>query len=370
MNSKGELELYVGTYTETIRFGTGAYLHGKGQGIYRCRLEPESGKMSLQGLAAETINPSYLAVSRTRNLVFAVNELKEYEGKATGTVSSFRRNPETGKLSLINSRISGGTDPCHVCFAEEQRKVFVANFMSGSVSSYRLGEDGTLLGPAANIRQHGFSIDPKRQNGPHAHASVYDDRLHLLYVPDLGLDQVLVYKVDTKSGDLQVRTDLALSVLPGAGPRQLEIHGNGKFAYLVNELNSTVVACSISREDGGLRIMETHSILPPDYSGSSTAADLHISPCGMFLYCSNRGHDSIAVFRIDVKSGGLTLVGITSSGGQTPRNFALDPTGKILVAAHQDSDTLVSFFIDQDTGELHPTGQSLSVQTPVCVKFF
>jgi 6-phosphogluconolactonase len=362
------LTLYVGTYTEQIKFGTGKYLDGKGRGIYRCTFDPDTGTIGYAGLTPDVVNPSYLALCPSGEYLYAVNELKEYVGAPTGTVSSFRRDPESGELKFLNRLPTQGTDPCHIATDSTGRLVFAANFMSGSVIVYRTKENGELLGQTDFVQHHGSSIDPNRQNGPHAHSVVFDHLQNLLYVPDLGVDSILVYEVDTARGRLRERSELALSLPPGAGPRHLEIlQPDRKYAYLSNELNSTVSVLAVSPE--GMKILQTLPLLPEDFTGESTSADIHIAPSGEFLYCSNRGHDSITGFRIDRRSGRLTPLGHTPSSGKTPRNFAIDPSGNFLIAANQDSNNLVTFRINRKTGVLSQTGEPLEIPTPVCVKF-
>ena len=362
------VRLYVGTYTEIIRFGTGELLHGKGEGIYQYILDTTTGCIDFEDVNRDIVNPSYIALSPSREFMYAVNELKEFEGAATGTVSAFARDPDSGKLTLLNTLPTQGTDPCHISTDATGSLVFVANFMSGSVAVYRVLADGSLYGPTDFVQHRGHSIDPDRQKGPHAHSVTYDSDKKLLCVPDLGLDKTVVYAVDPKSGILSEREDLSFSVTPGDGPRHIEFHPNRKYAYLVNELSSRVTAFSVSGSDYRFEQIQNESLLPVDYSGQSTSADIHITPSGGYLFCSNRGHDSIAGFRIDQASCKLSFLGHTPTGGRTPRNFVIDPTGSLLIVANQDSDSLVSFWIEESTGNLVPTGCTVEVPTPVCIK--
>lgn len=362
------INLYIGTYTESIKFGTGKYLHGKGEGIYRCSIDTESGKFERPVLVAKTVNPSFVAFSPDKKNLYAVNELKQFEGNPTGALSSFSVDTSSGGLRFLNTLPTGGTDPCHVAVDDTGGLVFVANFMSGSVALYKTTAEGSIEGPKDFVQHHGSSLDPQRQGGPHAHAVIYDAATKLLYVPDLGKDSVVVYRVDSATGRLEAQAGLDIAVPPGAGPRHIEIHPDRRYAYLVNELDSTVSVLAFDPHDGSMHIVQTSNLLPAGFSGQSTSADLHIAPAGDFLYCSNRGHDTITGFRIDRESGFLSLIGHTSTGGKTPRNFLIDPSGTMLIAANQDSDTLVSFRIDQNTGRLDSTGYSVEVPTPVCVK--
>lgn len=367
---KPEIFVYVGTYTESILFGTGKILEGKGLGIYRYRLDPSSGAMDLVEISKNVTNPSYLAFDSTRSFLYAVNELKTYEGRPTGTVSAFSIDPVTGSLQFLNKQMSHGTDPCHVEVADDGRHVFVANFMSGSVCVLPVLGDGSLA-PASDFIQHqGASIDPNRQRGPHAHSVIFDPAERFAFVPDLGLDKLAAYVFDPVRGKLEQHQRPWFKATPGAGPRHLAFRPDGRFAYLINELASSLTALSYDGVDGCFRELQTVSTLPDGFDGQSTCADVHLSPDGRFVYASNRGHDSIAIFRIDGESGLLSRLGHASTQGKTPRNFALDPEGNFLLAANQDSDTIVTFRIDKKSGALEPTGHVTQVPTPVCVRFF
>jgi 6-phosphogluconolactonase len=359
--------IYVGTYTEPIRFGTGKILQGKGKGIYVYRLAT-SGAMTLCDVTEAGPNPSYLAFDPSRRFLYAVNELKEFESAPSGAVSAFSVDPDSGKLTFLNRKPTHGTDPCHLTVHRTGRYVLIANFMSGSVCVLPIGEDG-CLGDATDFVQHqGSSVDPARQAGPHAHAVTLDDAGRYAFVPDLGIDRVMTYRFDTDRGKLESNDEPWVEVAAGAGPRQLVMHPHRPYAYLINELNSTMTAF---RHDGGgrLREIQTLSTLPKGFVGTSTCAEVQISPSGEFLYGSNRGHDSIVIYAINRRDGMLTCIGHESTQGKTPRNFAVDPAGELLLAANQDTDSVVAFRLDSASGELIPTGHSTDVPTPVCVKF-
>lgn len=360
--------VYIGTYTDPILFGTGKILDGKGEGIYVYRMDSVSGAMEFITTISGTTNPSYLAFNADCSHLYAVNELKSYQDEPTGTVSAFAVDSKTGQLTFLNKKPTHGTDPCHLTVDKTGKHVLLANFMSGSVCVLPIQADGSL-GDASDFIQHrGAGIDPARQQGPHAHAVTLDDANRYAFVPDLGLDKTLIYRFDAESGKLAPNEAPWVAVKPGAGPRHLVFHPKGRYAYLINELDSTVTAYGYDGDNGKLHDLQTISTLPEDYRGSSTCADLQVAPSGEFLYGSNRGHDSIVIYKIDRSTGRLNCIGHESTRGNTPRNFAIDPDGNFLLAANQDSDTIVTFHIDPQSGELHPTGQVTEVPTPVCVK--
>ena len=364
-----EMLVYVGTYTELIRFGSGKILQGKGEGIYTYRMDQSSGALELVSKATGIANPSYLAIDSTRRFLYAVNELKTYENQPSGTISAFAVDSMTGKLEFLNKKLTRGTDPCHVLVDNNRKYVFVANFMSGSVCVLPVLRDGSL-GEASDFIQHqGSSVDPNRQRGPHAHSVTLDEANRFAFVPDLGLDKLMVYKFHPERGRLEPNEVPWITMKPGAGPRHMAFHPSGKFAYLLNELDCTVAALSYDGVRGTFKELQIVPTLPGGFHGESTCGDVQVSPSGEFVYASNRGHDSIVIYKIDQRTGELTHVGHASTQGKTPRHFGIDPTGKFLLAANQDSDTIVAFHIDPQTGTLLPTGQVTQVPTPVCVKF-
>ncbi len=331
-------------------------------------MDQSSGAMELRSKATGVTNPSYLAFDPTQRFLYAVNELKSYEDQPTGTVSAFAVEAKTGELKFLNKRPTQGTDPCHLSVDKNRQHVLLTNFMSGSVCVLPIRNDGSL-GEATDFIQHqGSSIDPARQRGPHAHAFILDDTNRYGFVPDLGIDKLMIYRFDPERGKLEPNDPPWFEAKPGAGPRHFTFHPNGEFAYLINELNSTLVVFQYDKTKGTLKELQTVSTLPKDFSGESTCADIHVSPSGAFVYGSNRGHDSIVIYRIDQRTGKLSYAGHESSRGKTPRSFAIDPAGSFLLSANQDSDTIVTFRIDPQTGELQPTGQVTETPTPVCVR--
>jgi 6-phosphogluconolactonase len=364
-----EVLVFIGTYTDPILFGTGKILQGKGEGIYVYRLDHSSGALEFVSKTTGITNPSYLAFDATQKFLYAVNELKTYEGEPTGTLSAFAVEAKTGKLEFLNRQLTHGTDPCHVLVDAQRTHVFVANFMSGSVCVLPVRDDGSL-GAASDLIQHqGSSIDPVRQRGPHAHSVTLDASNRFAFVPDLGLDRLMVYRFDPQRGLLAANAVPWINMKPGAGPRHVSFHPGGRFAYLVNELDSTVAVLSYDGSAGTFEHRQSVPTLPAGFAGESTCADIQVSPSGAFVYTSNRGHDSVVIYRIDPRAGTLSYVGHEPTQGKTPRGFGIDPTGSFLLAANQDSDTVVTFRIDRDSGVLQPTGHVTQVPTPVCVKF-
>jgi 6-phosphogluconolactonase len=354
----GTLRVYVGTYT------------GKeSRGIYLLELDPASGALTPRGLAGELDNPSFLALHPDRPFLYAVSEVEQLGGQKTGAVAAFAIDPGTGKLRELGRRASGGTGPCHVVVDRRGKNVLVANYGGGSVAVLPVREDGHLKEASAVIRHTGSGPHPGRQEGPHAHSINLDAANRFALVADLGLDKVLVYRFDAGRGTLTPNVPPAASVPPGSGPRHLAFHPDGRHVYVINELSSTVTACGYDPEHGVLKEVQTVSTLPEGFKGENTTAEVQVHPSGKFLYGSNRGHDSIAVFAIDAGTGRLRPAGHESTRGKTPRSFGVDPTGTYLLAANQDSDSVVVFRIDPVTGQLRSTGSTARVPAPVCVQF-
>ena len=349
--------VYVGTYTD----------HGS-KGIYVYRFDSSTGKMTSLGLAAEATEPSFLAVDSSGPFLYAVNETETYSGQPTGAASAFAIQPDSGKLSLLNQVSSRGTDPAHITLDRTGKYALVANYTSGSVAVFALLKDGRLGEVASFVQHKGSSVNPERQKGPHAHAIALSPDNRFAVVADLGLDQLLVYSFDAAKGTLGAKPQV-VKASPGTGPRHLVFSFDSRFLYMLNEMQSSVVAYSYDAASGAMHELQTISSLPKGFSGENTAAEIEIDPSGKFLFASNRGDDSIAVFAIDPRTGMLTHVETDSTGGKTPRNFAIDPTGSWLLAANQDSDKIVVFRIDQKTGHLNPTGDVFQLPSPVCLKF-
>jgi 6-phosphogluconolactonase len=356
----GEVLVYIGTYT-------GA----KSRGIYLARLDLATGRLSAPELTAESENPSFLALHPDRALLFAANEIGTFEGQKAGSVSAFAIDDATGRLRALNRASSRGADPCHLVVDRSGRNLLVANYSGGSVASLPIGPDGQLRPASAFVQHAGSSANPNRQKAPHAHAVGLDGGNRLALVADLGLDKLLLYRFDADRGTLAPSDPPSAPLKPGAGPRHFAFHPDGKRLYVVNEIDLTVTAFAFSAETGALTEQQTLSTQPAGFviRPEDSTAEIAVHPGGRFLYASNRGTDTIAVFSIEAATGRLAPVAHVPTGGRTPRNFAIDPSGRYLLAANQKSDSVVVFRIDPETGRLTPAGSTIEVGAPVCLVF-
>jgi 6-phosphogluconolactonase len=347
---------YVGTYT-----GTGS------EGIYAYRFDPAAGVAQPLGLVADTDNPSFLAADPKGRFLYAVNELEAFRNEPTGAVSVFAIDRASGKLRLLQQISSLGGSPAHLSLDATARHLMVANYGGGSVAVFPIGRDGRLGRHSAFVQNVGSSVNPERQAAPHAHFihTTPDNRLAI--TADLGLDKLLVHRFDARSGALTPARPGFVAMDPGAGPRHVAFAPSGRFVYAVNELASTVTVFEHEPGSETLRGVQTVSTLPPDFSGSNTGAEIAVDARGRFLYVSNRGHDSIAVFSVDPGDGSLKPLEWVPSGGKAPRHFVIDPTGEWLFAANQGSDTISLLRVDPKSGRLTPADLSLAVVSPVCV---
>ncbi len=358
-----------GTATDTfVYFGT--YTGPKSRGIYVSRFATTTGRLSAPALAAVTPNPSFLALHPNGRFLYAVNELDEFHGEKAGSVTAFAIDRVTGHLSQLSEASSRGTGPCHLSLDRTGRHLFVANYGGGSVAVLPVREDGTL-GAATSFVQHTGHGVSKEQEAPHAHDIALDAANRFALVADLGLDKLLVYGFDAAAGILTPGPVAIAASKPGAGPRHFDFHPGGRLVFSLNELSLTLGSYRYDPGTGSLTEAQTTSTLPagvnvtPNLSG----AELRVHPSGRFVYASNRGHDSIAVFSVEGDQGMVQLVEVVPTGGKTPRNFTIDPTGAWLVAANQGSDSVVVFRIDPKTGRLSRTHASVPVVAPVCVTF-
>ncbi len=350
----GSLWVYIGTYT-----------NGGSKGIYVSQLDLTKGTLGPAQLAAEAKNPSFLALHPTKPLLYAVGE---EAGPQSGLVSAFSIDGTTGKLSLLNHQLSAGAGPCHIAVDGDGKFVVVANYNGGSVACFPIGADGRL-GPRCGFVQHrGSGKDPTRQAGPHAHCVTFSPDNRFVFVSDLGLDKIMAYRLDRKTGQLAPNDPPYAETAPGAGPRHLTFHPNHQYAYAVDELDSTVTAFRYDAKDGILLSIQTISTLPASFKDFNAPAEIEVHPSGQFLYASNRGHGSIAIFSI-AADGRLTPLGLEPTQGKNVRSFAIDPTGTYLLAADQDANRVVVYRIDRTSGKLAATGSTLNVAAPVCVVY-
>jgi len=353
-------------YAESLDVYFGTYTSGRNasKGIYRSILDTETGELSAPVLAAEATNPSFIEIHPNGKYLYAVSE----SGDA-GTVSAYAIDQDTKNLKLLNSRPSGGSGPCHVNIDYSGKNVLVTNYNSGSVSVIPIKPEGSLAEPTRFVQHEGASINPQRQKGPHAHSVNISPDNRFAFVADLGLDKVMIYKLDVEKGTIVANDPAFAKVKPGSGPRHFTFGADGKYAYVINEMGGTVSAFAYESASGALTEIQTISTLPDDFTGSNSCAEVRVHPSGRFLYGSNRGHDSIAVYRIDPAKGTLRFVEHEKADIKTPRNFNIDPTGKFCLIANQGADSVVVFKIDQKTGALEPTGSKISIGKPVCIRF-
>jgi len=353
------LWLYVGTYT-----------HGKtpSQGIYLLELDLTSGNLTARGAGPKLPDPSFLAIHPSRKFLYAVNELDEFDGRKGGGVTALSIDQSSGKLTLLNQQSSVGSGPCHLTVDRAGKNVLVANYGSGSVACLPIQADGTLSAASSFIQHEGKSADALRQEGPHAHAINLDQANRFALVADLGLDQVRVYQFDAEKGGLTPNNPAFATVAPASGPRHLAFHPDGRVVYVISEMANTVTTFTYDSTKGTLTKIQTISTLPADFHGTSYTAEVQVHPSGKFVYGSNRGHDSIAIFVVDPLTSKLTSAGHQSTLGKNPRNFAVDPTGHYLLAENQDSNSIAVFRIDQKTGSLTQVGQPVEVPMPVCIR--
>ncbi len=363
MTEQRSLFIFVGTYTRGQPGG------GKAEGIYTYRLSAADGALEPLGVSQAIANPSFLAIAPGHNHLYAINELETFDGKTSGAVSAFAIDQHTGKLSLLNQQATQGSGSCFISIDQTGHWALVANYRGGSASVTPILADGRLGAPAAFVQHSGASLaNPLRQEAAHAHSIIPDPSNQYALVADLGMDKIMIYRLDGKSGALTPHTPPFIAARPGAGPRHQVFHPSGRYYYVVNELDSTV---SVYAWDAALATgsnVQVISTLPQGFSAESTTAEIRIAPSGRFVYASNRGHDSIAIFAVDDKTGKLTAAGHAATQGRNPRNFELTPAGDLLLAANQDSGTVVAFAVNQTTGQLTPTGRVTSVPSPVCVR--
>ena len=334
-----------------------------------CKMNTVSGAMTLVDVRSGVVNPSYLTISHNNRFLYSVSEISGHDEQGRGLVISFSINDQTHELKFLNSQPSHGSSPCHLTIDKNDRYVLVSNYGSGSLAVLPVMPDGRL-GVAAEVVRHARSIiDLVRQRNPHVHSSALDADNHFAVVADLGLNKLLVYRFDEKSGTLRPVENSCVRAAAGAGPRQLAFAPNGRRAFVTNELNSTLAVFDYDPRTGQLKESQVLSTLPAASGGVNICADVQVHPSGSFVYASNRGYDSIAVFRVDKDRGSLRVVQHQSSLGKTPRGMAIDPTGRFLLVANQDSDSIAVFAVDVETGTLSVTTYALKIPTPACACF-
>ena len=357
--------VFIGTYTDPARAAG-----QQSEGVYVYQLNPADGALTYVSSADPGPNPSFLAVHPTGRYVDAVNEVEQMGNRRGGGVTAFTFDPATGTLTLLNQETAHGTISCHISLDAAGRHAFAANYGSGDVLALPIDADGKL-GKAGQVIDHVKLVPGAEPGTARAHSILVDPGQHYALAADLGLDRLMIYAYNAATGELASNhTQPWAQAVKGAGPRHFDFHPNGKYVYLINELNATMMVFAYDAEKGTLDELQTLSTLPAGYEGVKSCADVHVSPDGRYLYGSNRGHDSIVIYAIDPASGLLTLVGHTPTGGKTPRNFGLDPTGTYVYVCNQDSNNIVTFTRDAASGRLTPTGQVINVPAPVCIKFF
>jgi 6-phosphogluconolactonase len=351
--------VYVGTYTDKTS-----------KGVYRFELDLETGETTAPVVVAEMRNPTFLALDPSMTHLYAVGEVESVKGKRGGFVSAFAVDPKNGDLTLLNTESTVGPGPCHVTVDKAAKNVLVANYGGGSVAVLPIGAGGTLAPASCFIQHKGKGANPARQEGPHAHSINLDPANRFAFVCDLGLDKVFIYRFDAEKGTLTPNDPPAAKLAPGSGPRHFTFHPDGKHAYAINELNSTLTTFAYDSATGALT--ETHSVstLPAGSHATNYPADVHVHPNGRFVYGSNRGHDSIAAFTSGQDAPDrLALASHQGDGIKNPRNFGIAPGSRFVLVANQDNDSVVVFRLDAGNGSLTPTGHVVRVSKPVCVQF-
>lgn len=350
---------------KTLRLFLGSYAEADHDGVYVCDFDPETGKLTLVSSVSGLKNPTFLDVDAERMILYTIAEESDDQGNRAGAAAAYRIG-EDGTLTLLNRERTVPASTCHITLDRSRQCAIVASYHGGMVGLSPIAEDGSI-GPLADLKQHeGSSVLPV-QSQARAHSVFIDPNNRFAVACDLGLDKIFTYRLDAKARTLTYVSEV--QVAPGSGPRHFAFHPTLPRGYVINELNATITAFEYDAETGTLTELQTVSTLPEDYQGENACADIHISPDGRYLYGSNRGHDSIAVYSIDPDTGKLALVEHTPVQGKHPRNFALSPDGAYLLAANRDTDNVVVFARDAATGKLKPTGHSLTVSKPVCVKF-
>jgi len=344
----------------------GSYAGKQSPGIHIYMLDEQSGELSSIETVSGLINPTFLTVSQSKGLLYSYTQADE--GQDSGAVLTYRIDPESGALSLAGQEPSLDKSATHINLDHAEKFAMTVSYSEGTINLFPVQPNGQLGPLSDKVRHEGSSVVPKRQESAHPHSIYTDPTDQFVIVPDLGLDTIKVYRLDREQGKFLPHDDVKLA--PGSGPRHFAFHPSLAYAYVINELNSTITVFTYDGQAGKLQEIQTVSALPGDFNGTSSTAEVQISACGSFLYGSNRGHDSIVVFAIDKSSGKLSLVQHISTGGEHPRHFSLTPSGRYLLAANKDSDSVHVFKVDPVSGRLSVTGQSISIPQPTCVRYY
>lgn len=362
-------ELFADTVvTKQFSFYIGTNTNRVDEGIYFCSFNSESGQFTIPQLAIEALNPNFIAFHPSGNFLYTVGDSNSPEPQKSGCVSAFSICKRTGKLSLINQVPSCGQTPCHIILDKAGKYVLVSNYSTGNLAVLPVGADGRLSEASTTIQHVGSSINSSRQQGPHIHSITLDPQNSFVFVADLGLDKIKIYRFNSDSGGVESDNMPCISLASGSGPRHFAFHPSGNYAYVINEMSNTITAFNYNPSNGVLSEVQTILTVPNGYKGDTYTSEIQVHPSGIYLYGSNRGHDSIAVFRIDNK-GTLTLVDIQPCGGKWPRHFSIDPTGNWMLVGNEHSNRINLFSIDSKTGKLTQTESFISVPSPVCIKF-
>lgn len=348
--------IFVGCYTRDVNGG---------EGIYTCRLDAQTGALNSVAVFNDIQNPSFLALSHNGQYLYAVMEVRNFAGKPSGGIAAFKIDHQTGELTFINEQATNGIDPCHIALDKTDNCIVVSNYTGGSASVFAINADGSLNECKQLMQYHGCGIHT-RQESPHAHAALISADNQQVFITDLGTDNIYQYPLDIAQRKIDEKNLVIIKTAAGAGPRHLIFHPNQKYLYVLNELNNTVTVYDYVKN--GVTEKQTVTTLPADFHSANIAADIHVTADGCFLYASNRGHDSLAIFAIDQNNGKLTLLEHQTTLGQTPRNFFITPDDQLLLCANQDSHNIVSFWRDLQTGYLTPTGQQTKFGKPVCIQ--
>lgn len=341
----------------------GSHSSRPGAGFSLAHFDTDTGVLTKPEFLLEARAPAYFIIHPDGRHLYTCNS------GAPGGVSAYEIEPHTGRLTLVNRALAGGGDTSYVSLDRTNRFALAANYDGGNIAAFALRPDGGIGDWTAFVQHTGKSVNPQRQTHAYAHSIVTDPANRFALVADLGVDKLFVYHFDEKTGALTPNTPAFVPIAPGSGPRHVKFHPNGRWVYLINEIASTVIAFNWDAANGALAEFQTISTLPTGFAGTSACAELEVHPNGRFLYGSNRGDDSLAVFTIDPDTGRLALVEHVSSGGKTPRNFAFDPTAHWIICTNHGSDNAVVFRVDATTGRLTRTGEPVTVPSPFCERF-